>query len=607
MKEISILLAWILIVAATALQSCRPEMKEEEKSKDKRYYLEKKGIAVAKDDLQPLNRSEVLKAEDIYKALETDDLDYEVLEPLIRFEEDPCCLGNKRPDNQMDRWPPFGSGNKEINWYMDERHSGLEKAFDLVYKNTTKQVESVKIALIDTGYDPRHPAFGDDRLQRNIVKQINLLGTPKDSAFDDLKGRKGFQLMNYGHGSGTMGLIAIDKINIEGKSYRIGGNPNAKLVVIRATYGSPLFIQNTVRESIDAFKKAIEEECDIISFSHGGIISGRKKRKFDKIIKEAHDKGIVVVTAAGNNHLGVTLYGTGRRWIKRKLKKTADIADPAKHSDKYTIAVSAVTYDLKPYTFDFYPDMPDNSDCILEHMQLSWGRDDERDPSNIIAAYSPNIPSIKIGTKDFKFNMGGTSASVPQVASAVSLYIAKYKDELNRYTGSQKVSIIKKALFESARKNKPEYGINPKLFVKYLGNGMLDAVNMMNYSPNKLVDNISPIVNPEVIESINEFAIINMENFTTLPLLFPEFSFEKAAQRLINDNRYNIRQLEFLDYIIYNLYLEDEKFSILLEDYNESKGTFLADEKQKALFKFLKDTLDSISKDILKELEARSR
>lgn len=551
----------------------------------------------------PIDSTKPLSAKKVYDILKTNDVEYfhvrerEYLKYLVKSDSilgilvDKECFQDNRSDSLMKRWPPKRGTSVPLNWYMDTAHSGLEKAYKMVY-NQENKTYPVRIAHIDTGLDPKHPAFFDEKGEPliNIIEECNILEV-NERSIDIKPYRKGSQILNYGHGSATLGLIAVNTFNIGGKELRIGGNPKAEIVVIRATYGSPLFLEmNSVKQAIEGFEQAIGMGCDIISFSHGGTLL-KGNRAFEKVLKKAYDKGIVVVAAAGNNYEGVR--DPDINFWKRHWGNIIPV--PASY-DKYTIAVSAATYDLKPYIFELYPPQREKGDCIMEHMQMSWRRDYENQPLNIIAGYSPNIPFVKAGSDHFKFNGGGTSASVPQVASAVSLYIAKYRDLLEKIAllgkPHLKVELIKQALFQSARKinDVPHFdGLDDSVFVQYFGNGLLNSVEMLNIKPD-----LSNLKSKSLSISDSESTIETI-NFELLSKLFDL----KKLEKFINQqSKYNVYQLRFLDYILQLLCIRDLCFQNFLEKSLEYPA------KRKDLIEYLLNNkeLDKTSRKILREI-----
>lgn len=136
--------------------------------------------------------------------------------------------------------------------------------------------KEIKIAIIDTGvnisipdlrnriYYPDKDGFGYD-----FVKNTN-------KPLDD----------SSGHGSNVAGLI-------------LSINPNAKIIPIKY-YDEKASDEQNAENFEKSIKKAIDLNVDIINISGGGQDSSRSELS---AIKKAQDKGIIIVSAAGNDGL----------------------------------------------------------------------------------------------------------------------------------------------------------------------------------------------------------------------------------------------------------------------------------------------------------------
>ena len=134
----------------------------------------------------------------------------------------------------------------------------------------------IKIAVIDTGVDFNHPdllGWGESGKViggYNFVQENQL---PMDS---------------NGHGTKVAGIIAAN-------GNTLGVAPNAKILAYKVSEDG----EGVSSELISgAIKKAIEDEADIINISLG---VNRTNSKIDTAVNYALDKGIFVVTAAGND------------------------------------------------------------------------------------------------------------------------------------------------------------------------------------------------------------------------------------------------------------------------------------------------------------------
>ena len=134
----------------------------------------------------------------------------------------------------------------------------------------------IKIAVIDTGVDFNHPdllGWGESGKViggYNFVQENQL---PMDS---------------NGHGTKVAGIIAAN-------GNTLGVAPNAKILAYKVSEDGEGVSSELISSAI---KKAIEDEADIINISLG---VNRTNSKIDTAVNSALDKGIFVVTAAGND------------------------------------------------------------------------------------------------------------------------------------------------------------------------------------------------------------------------------------------------------------------------------------------------------------------
>ena len=134
----------------------------------------------------------------------------------------------------------------------------------------------IKIAVIDTGVDFNHPdllGWGKDGKViggYNFVQENQL---PMDS---------------NGHGTKVAGIIAAD-------GNLVGVAPKAKILAYKVSEDGEGVSSELISGAIE---KAIEDEADIINISLG---VNRTNSKMDNAVNYALEKGIFVVTAAGND------------------------------------------------------------------------------------------------------------------------------------------------------------------------------------------------------------------------------------------------------------------------------------------------------------------
>ena len=156
------------------------------------------------------------------------------------------------------------------------------------------------IAIIDTGVDMTHPD-----LVAKLVSSGRDFANNDDDATDD-----------FWHGTHVAGVAAADTDNGVGIA---GVAWNCRILPVKVTDASGDGFYSWI---IDGIIWATDQGADVINLSIGGDVD-------DPFLKDAckyaHDKGVVVVAAAGNDGIAAVLY-------------------PAAYDD-YVLAVAASDYD----------------------------------------------------------------------------------------------------------------------------------------------------------------------------------------------------------------------------------------------------------------------
>lgn len=125
--------------------------------------------------------------------------------------------------------------------------------------------KGIKVAIIDSGIDPSHPEF---------VGKKNIHGY-------DFVSKKKRLTDAWGHGTHVTGIVLQIAPDVSIYSYRVLDNKGG----------------GTTEDLIKALKAAIKKNVDIINLSLGNEISDKE---IMGVIRSASQKGILVVTAAGN-------------------------------------------------------------------------------------------------------------------------------------------------------------------------------------------------------------------------------------------------------------------------------------------------------------------
>ncbi len=307
----------------------------------------------------------------------------------------------------------YGVGNTNL-WFADEAHSQLEEARGQVVApnpgNAPRKV--VRIAHLDTGYDDNHatkPRFLNTRLARNFVDADR----PNDAT------DRPTALINpmFGHGTGTLSILAGN--DIDGESF--GAARDLDIVPIRVANWVVLFKNSAIARAFDYVHSLCDREdtrVHVLTMSMGGIASAA----WADAINALYEKGVFVVTAAGNNFGNLP---------------TRFIVYPARFNR--VIAACGVMADGRPY-----------ADLPIRKMAGCYGPS-AKDPTSM-AAFTPNVPWAKFGCRDtVDMDGGGTSAATPQVAAAAALWIQKNKAALEAYGEDwMRVEATRMALLGSA-------------------------------------------------------------------------------------------------------------------------------------------------------------
>jgi subtilisin family serine protease len=312
-------------------------------------------------------------------------------------------------------------------WHLGDDFTQLSSAREAVEFSDPR----MRIAHIDTGYDRNHrvrPERIRHELERNFVDGDGNPNSAQDPNND-------LVFDNSGHGTGTISILAGGKVE-QFDNVFLGGAPHAEIVPLRISDRVVLFRTSALAQ---ALRYAVEQRCDVISMSMGGLPS----RAWNEAVNDAYEAGICIVAAAGNNVNGFP---------------TRHVVYPARY--RRVIAVCGVMADGRPYA----------NLTGLKTLEGNFGPDSSMVAA--IATYTPNIPWARFGCDAIvRRNGEGTSAATPQIAAAVALWYEKYKGMLAR--NWRRVEAVRHALFTSAVKADSEH----------FGNGILRARAALDVKP----------------------------------------------------------------------------------------------------------------------------
>ena len=176
----------------------------------------------------------------------------------------------------------------------------------------------IKIAVIDTGVDFNHPDLFGWGLDGKVIGGYNFIQEDEPP------------LDNNGHGTQVAGVIAAD-------GEKSGVAPKAKILAYKVSEDGEGVSSELI---IKAIQKAIEDDADIINISLG---VNKTDAKIEHAVNLALEKGIVVVTAAGND-------GPRLETIGSPGKNFRAITVGATYNNLTSSLVATLEVDEKPYT-----------------------------------------------------------------------------------------------------------------------------------------------------------------------------------------------------------------------------------------------------------------
>lgn len=259
----------------------------------------------------------------------------------------------------------------------------------------------VIVAVIDTGLDYYHPDLHPDNVYFNPGEVLNGRDDDRNGYVDDVLGwnfvdGNGNPWDQAGHGTHVAGVIAARTGNGEGIA---GMAPTVRILPVKALN----FIgQGRASRVAEAIYYAVGQGARVINLSLGGERLSQAARR---AIEHAHDKGVVVVVAAGND--GRDIAGQG----PAALDKVITVGASGPDDRRAAFSNHGVEVDLVAPGEDILSLRARRTDLALMAE---------------VEGYRPG--SRFVGPKARYYRASGTSFAAPLVSGAAALILARRPD-----------------------------------------------------------------------------------------------------------------------------------------------------------------------------------
>lgn len=334
---------------------------------------------------------------------------------------------------------------RKFAWHLDDAFTGLASARTDARDHKTLDV---RIAHLDVGYGLHHvilPTGFEPMLSKNVTADDRPERDIEDLVESGLT-------KNPGHGTGTIGILAGGIFSFENPNYvpfndLVGAAPDARIVGVRVGESVVQIRTSSVAQAIAYVAdlcKNDETRVHVLSMSMGGVAS----QAWADAVNLAYERGVVIVTAAGNNK------STGLGGFP-----TSSSIYPARF--ERVLSACGVMGNNKPYY-----------GLSIGTMQGNWGPKSKDATS--LAAFTPNtIWARRSNDQIVDMDGAGTSSATPQIAGAAALYLQKHGATLfdsTKYPQSwMRVEAVRAALIQSAKRSFSQDDL------KKLGSGVLQA------------------------------------------------------------------------------------------------------------------------------------
>lgn len=262
-----------------------------------------------------------------------------------------------------------------IQWHLSQIN--CEKAWDI------STGSGVKVAVVDTGVaivSPVDNPLGSDGLGGRVIQGHDFVENDEDSSDDN------------GHGTHVAGTIAQETNNGIGVA---GVAFDATIIAVKVLNKRGFGSTDAV---IDGIRWAADNGADIINLSLGGSDSSIA---MEDAVNEAHDKGVVVIAAAGN--------------------ESGSVGFPA--ATESVIAVGSVRFDK---TLSFFSNFGPEIDVVAPGGDTSVDQNGDDQPDGVLQeTFTRGFLRNRNKLTWNYFFFQGTSQASPHVAGVAALILAK--------------------------------------------------------------------------------------------------------------------------------------------------------------------------------------
>lgn len=183
------------------------------------------------------------------------------------------------------------------------------KYMDTGYAYATTKGSGVKVAIIDTGIDTKHPEFS------SRISPLSYNSCSKTNDLADIQDKNG-------HGTHVAGIIGAADNNIG----VIGVAPEAEIVAIKAQCPNVTNGKFSDSDLISAIDYVAKQKINVVNMSLGSEINSNL---IDQAIADARSNGVIIVAAAGNNKSSTLFYPASYDGVISVSALKYDSSDPA--------------------------------------------------------------------------------------------------------------------------------------------------------------------------------------------------------------------------------------------------------------------------------------